>query len=109
MEAKKDNVSVIGGKGAAKPQKRAEWGIYVYFAADVPDPDMQTAVQTTLRTLASVGSTDDIKITAMIDLPCRKTEYYIIPPKPRSEDYPMVRSFPTGFCRTSTRPVSVQS
>ena len=82
MEAKKDTVSSNGGNGAAQSQTRAEWGIYVYFAADVPDPDMQNAVWSTLGTLASVGSTDDIKITAMIDLPRRDTEYYILPERP---------------------------
>ena len=61
------------GKGSVADIVRAEWGVYVYFAADVPDPDMQAAVRSTLRTLASVGSTKDIKITAMIDLPGRKT------------------------------------
>jgi len=60
----------------------AEWGIYVYFAADVPDQDMQAAVRSTLATLASVGSTKTIKITAMVDLPGRHTEYYILPEKP---------------------------
>ena len=60
----------------------AKWGIYVYFAADVPDQDMQAAVWSTMRTLASVGSTDDLKITAMVDLPGRNTEYYILPQKP---------------------------
>lgn len=78
--------------GVAVPRERDDltcgttnektWGIYVYFAADVPDRDMQAAVWSTLGTLASVGSTDSIKITAMIDLPNRNTEYYILPPKP---------------------------
>ena len=63
----------------------AKWGIYVYLAADVPDQDMQAAALSTLRTLASVGSTDDIKITAMVDLPGRNTEYYILPIKPEGK------------------------
>jgi hypothetical protein len=69
-----------GGDGGAPSAKT--WGIYVYFAADVPDPLMQAAVWTTLQTIASVGSSDSVKITAMIDLPDRDTEYYIIPPRP---------------------------
>jgi hypothetical protein len=62
--------------------KRKEWGIYIYFAADVPNPEMQAAVWTTLETIASVGSNPSVGITAMIDLPGRDTEYYIIPPRP---------------------------
>ena len=69
-----------GGDGGAPSAKT--WGIYVYFAADVPDPDMQAAVWKTMGTIASVGSSDRVKITAMIDLPNRDTEYYIIPQRP---------------------------
>jgi hypothetical protein len=82
MPNKNDLVTYRGCEDAGQSQPPAKWGIYVYFAADVPDPDMQAAVWSTLGTLASVGSTDDIKITAMIDLPGRNTEYYILPPKP---------------------------
>jgi hypothetical protein len=70
------------GTGSIADAGGAKWGIYVYFAADVPDPDMQAAVWSTMRTLASVGSTDKIKITAMVDLPGRNTEYYIFPQNP---------------------------
>jgi hypothetical protein len=66
--------------GAAPPPKT--WGVYVYFAADVPNPLMQAAVWSTLQTIALVGSNDMVKITAMVDLPNRDTEYYIIPPRP---------------------------
>jgi hypothetical protein len=80
-----DNVFTVacgGDEGAVASPPCAKWGIYVYFAADVPDLDMQAAVWSTLGTLASVGSNDDIKITAMIDLPGRNTEYYIFPEQP---------------------------
>ena len=62
--------------------KEKTWGIYVYFAADIPDAAMRAAVWNTLATIASVGSSDSVKITAMIDMPDRATEYYIIPPRP---------------------------
>jgi hypothetical protein len=84
MTEKNVTAAYPGGEGATQQQQRTTWGIYVYFAADVPDTDMQAAAWSTLRTLASVGSTDTIKITAMIDLPYRRTEYYIFPPKPPS-------------------------
>jgi Clostripain family len=71
-----------GPSPCASTKSPADWGIYVYFAADVPDKQMQDAAKNTLRTLASVGSNDKIKITAMIDLPGRNTEYFIIPPRP---------------------------
>jgi hypothetical protein len=67
---------------ALPPAKEGTWGIYVYFAADVPNPDMQDAAWKTLNTLASVGSNEKVKIAAMIDLPGRDTEYFIFPPKP---------------------------
>jgi hypothetical protein len=86
MEDPKGTVAGSGDEGAVESQPRATWGIYVYFAVDVPDPDMQAAVWTTLGTLASVGSTNSVKITAMIDLPGRNTEYYILPPKPSDPD-----------------------
>ncbi|RXH54236.1 hypothetical protein GRAN_4887 [Granulicella sibirica] len=56
--------------------------MYVYFAADVPIPAMTAAARETLQTLISVGSTKTIKFTAMIDLPERRTEYYIVPEPP---------------------------
>jgi len=68
--------------GSSEQTRQKTWGIYVYFAADIPDPDLQAAVWSTLGTLASVGSSDTIKITAMVDLPGRNTEYYIIPKRP---------------------------
>jgi hypothetical protein len=78
-------------EGAVASPPCAKWGIYLYFAADVPDPDMQAAVWSTLRTFASVGSTDEIKITAMVDLPCRNTEYYIFPKKdPKLTRWPVL-------------------
>ena len=56
-----------------------EWGIYVYFAADVPQRQMQIGAWRNLRALASAGSSNTVGITAMIDLPRRDTEYYLIP------------------------------
>ncbi len=79
MSDQRDHVENVGAESASPPKT---WGIYVYFAADVPDPAMQAAVWTTLGTLASVGSSPTVKITAMIDLPGKDTEYYIIPPRP---------------------------
>jgi hypothetical protein len=72
---------VADARGGGTPPAKT-WGIYVYFAADVPNQEMQTAAWTTLQTIASVGSSDTVKITAMIDLPGRNTEYYIIPKRP---------------------------
>lgn len=79
MPDEQDNVGNAGGEGTPPPKT---WGIYVYFAADVPNEEMQTAAWTTLQTIASVGSSNTVKITAMIDLPGRSTEYYIIPKRP---------------------------
>ncbi len=59
-----------------------EWGIYVYFAADIPDLQMQKAAWRTLETLASVGSNDKVGITVLMDLPARDTEYYLLPERP---------------------------
>jgi len=59
-----------------------EWGIYVYFAADVPQRQMQVGAWRNLQALASAGSSDTVGITAMIDLPYRDTDYYLIPKKP---------------------------
>jgi hypothetical protein len=80
--------------GADKPPAHT-WGIYVYFAADVPNLEMQTAAWTTLQTIASVGSNDKVKITAMIDLPGRNTEYYLIPKAP--DDAPKWEILPDRF------------
>jgi hypothetical protein len=77
-----DTESDVENRRAKDASPPKSWGIYVYFAADVPDPAMQAAVWKTLRTIASVGSSDMVKITAMIDLPNRDTEYYIIPRRP---------------------------
>ncbi|MGA3131307.1 MAG: clostripain-related cysteine peptidase [Terracidiphilus sp.] len=59
-----------------------KWGIYVYYAADVESRQMQQAAWQSLQSLASAGSTNDIGITAMIDLPVRDTAYYVMPPQP---------------------------
>jgi hypothetical protein len=75
------------------------WGIYVYFAADIHNKDMKAAVWSTLGTLASVGSNDRVKITAMIDLPDRKTEYYVIPPKPTTPGTTRWPILPDRFLR----------
>lgn len=69
------------------------WGIYVYFAADVRDSQMEAAVWKTLGAIATVGSDERVKITAMIDLPGRDTEYYIIPrksTKPGGTPWPLI-------------------
>jgi len=76
----KDSVEEIPPPKASSKEKT--WGIYIYFAADIPDAAMRAAVWDTLATVASVGSCPLVKITAMIDLPDRDTEYYIIPPRP---------------------------
>jgi hypothetical protein len=60
-------------------QSEKEWGIYVYFAADVPSPAMGRAAQLNLLKLAEVGSNDKIGITALIDLPDVDTQLYVIP------------------------------
>jgi Clostripain family len=63
-----------------------KWGIYVYFAADVPQRQMQIGAWRNLQALASAGSSDTVGITVMMDLPCRDTEYYLIPKKPAGMD-----------------------
>jgi hypothetical protein len=68
-----------------------EWGIYVYFAADVPEPLMQRGAWRTLETMASVGSNARVGITALMDLPGRDTEYYVIPERPTN---PCVKRWP---------------
>jgi len=83
MSEQSDHSAKGGTDGASPPET---WGIYVYFAADVPNPLMQDAVWETLNTLASVGSNDKVKMTAMIDLPNRDTEYYIFPARPENAD-----------------------
>lgn len=62
-----------------------EWGIYVYYAADVPSVDMQDAARRSLESLASVGSSTDVGITAMIDLPDQDTTYYVMPSRPKGK------------------------
>src|ERR1700749_2040580 len=71
--------SVDGSGDVATGTPGKTWGIYIYFPADFPDPQMQAAVWSTLQTIALVASNETVKITAMIDLPGRDTEYYIIP------------------------------
>jgi Clostripain family len=82
MRDERDLAAESGGNSATQFPIVAKWGIYVYFAADIPNRDLQAAVWTTLRTIASVGSSDTVKITAMVDLPHRHTEYYIFPQRP---------------------------
>lgn len=79
MSDQPGHVENMGAESVSPPKT---WGIYVYFAADIPDPAMRAAAWTTLGTLASVGSSATVKITAMIDLPGKDTEYYIFPPRP---------------------------
>jgi len=62
-----------------------EWGIYVYYAADVESKEMQDAARSSLESLASVGSSEDVGITAMIDLPGLDTPYYIMPQRPKGK------------------------
>jgi hypothetical protein len=71
--------SVHGNDSSLQPPEKAAWAIYVYFAADFPEQALQAAVWSALGTLASVGSSKTVKITAMVDLPNRNTEYYIFP------------------------------
>lgn len=59
-----------------------EWGIYIYYAADVPSTAMQKAALRSLESVASVGSNETVGITAMIDLPNRDTVYYLLPAQP---------------------------
>jgi hypothetical protein len=61
------------------------WGIYVYYAADVLSAEMQAAARTSLVSLASAGSNEDVGITAMIDLPKLDTAYYILPEQPTGQ------------------------
>jgi hypothetical protein len=84
------------------------WGIYVYFAADVPDPQMQAAVWNTLQAIALVGSSDTVKITAMIDLPDRDTEYYVIPRRPTTPGAAAARILPDRF-RTNVDSASIDT
>ncbi|MGA9673285.1 MAG: clostripain-related cysteine peptidase [Terracidiphilus sp.] len=81
--------------GAVPPPKT--WGIYVYFAADVRNSAMQASVWSTLQTIALVGSKETVKITAMVDLPGRNTEYYIIPPRPKTPAEAQARILPDRF------------
>jgi hypothetical protein len=91
--------------GASHPKT---WGIYVYFAADVPDPLMQAAVWDTLQTIALVGSSDTVKITAMVDLPNKDTEYYIIPRRPTKKGAVAARILPDRF-RTNVDSASIDT
>jgi hypothetical protein len=62
-----------------------EWGIYVYFAADVQARQMQVGALRNLKVLASAGSNRNVGITALMDLPGRPTGYYVIPERPAGE------------------------
>lgn len=63
-----------------------EWGIYVYFAADVPSLAMRRAAKLNLLKLAGVGSNNKVGITAMMDQTDEDTQLYVIPPRPENED-----------------------
>jgi hypothetical protein len=98
-----------GGNGVAStPPQEKTWGIYIYFAADIPDPQMQAAVWSTLQTIALVGSSDTVKITAMVDLPGRNTEYYIIPRRPPTPGAAAARILPDRF-RTNVDSANVDT
>lgn len=63
-----------------------EWGIYVYFAADVPSPAMRRGAKLNLLKLADIGSNDRVGITALMDQPDQDTQLYVIPPQPEGKD-----------------------
>jgi hypothetical protein len=63
-----------------------DWGIYVYFAADVPSAQMGAGALENLKRLAAAGSNENIGITAMMDLPGKYTQFFVIPPKPKGQD-----------------------
>ena len=63
-----------------------EWGVYVYFAADVPSPAMRRGAKLNLRKLADVGSNDMLGITVLMDQPDVDTQLYVIPPQPEGKD-----------------------
>jgi hypothetical protein len=60
---------------------RKKWGVYVYYAADVPNPAMRKAAKQNLQKLADVGSNENVGITAMLDVTDAETQYYVIPPQ----------------------------
>lgn len=68
-----------------------EWGIYVYFAADVKSLPMQKGAWRTLETLASVGSNPSVGITVLMDLPDRDTDFYLLPERPTD---PCIKRWP---------------
>src|SRR5436309_110339 len=74
----------LSGRGPMQNVK--EWGVYVYFAADVPSPAMGRAALENLRKLAEVGSNDKVGITALIDLPDVDTQLFVIPLQPKGKE-----------------------
>jgi hypothetical protein len=63
-----------------------DWGIYVYFAADVPSQAMRRAARRNLQKFADVGSNRKVGITAMLDVSDQDTQLYVIPPQPVGKD-----------------------
>ena len=63
-----------------------EWGVYVYYAADVPSPAMRRAARLNLLKLADVGSNKKVGITAMLDVTNEGTQFYVLPPRPADKD-----------------------
>jgi hypothetical protein len=58
-----------------------DWGVYVYYAADVPSAAMRSAAKRCLQELADVGSNDKVGITALIDLTDAPTRWFVMPPQ----------------------------
>jgi len=67
-------------------RNKKEWGIYVYFAADVPSTAMRRAARLNLLKLADVGSNDEVGITAMLDVTDQDTQFYVMPEQPENKD-----------------------
>lgn len=67
-------------------QNLKDWGIYVYYAADVPSPTMRRAARLNLLKLADVGSNDKVGITAMLDVTGEDTQFYLIPAQPQGKE-----------------------
>jgi hypothetical protein len=73
-------------RGFVPDQAPKEWGIYVYYAADVPAAAMRRAAKLNLLKLADVGSNDHVGITAMLDVTNEDTQFYLLPPQPEDAD-----------------------
>lgn len=71
-------------------QTPKKWGVYVYYAADVPAQAMRRAAKLNLQKLAGVGSNDNVGITAMLDVTGEDTHYYVLPPEPAGKNEWMV-------------------